>query len=54
MVTFVDDVKTVKDTERFVKGAMQEYADNNGIQAGIYYEDKLAGVIGYHQINWQR
>lgn len=50
---FVDDVKTVKDTERFVKGAMQQYADNNGIQAGIYYEDKLAGVIGYHQINWQ-
>lgn len=50
---FVDDVKTVKDTERFVKNAMQQYADNNGLQAGIYYEGKLAGVIGYHQINWQ-
>lgn len=48
---FVDDVKTVKDTERFIRGAMQQYADNNGLQAGIYYEGKLAGVIGYHQIN---
>lgn len=48
---FVDNVKTVKDTERFIRGAMQQYADNNGLQAGIYYEGKLAGVIGYHQIN---
>ncbi|MFJ7733802.1 GNAT family N-acetyltransferase [Lysinibacillus sp. NPDC097231] len=50
---FVDDVKTVEDTERFVRNAMQQYANNNGIQAGIYYEGKLAGVIGYHQVNWQ-
>lgn len=48
---FVDSVKTVKDTERFIRGAMQQYADNNGLQAGIYYQGKLAGVIGYHQIN---
>lgn len=48
---FVDNVKTVKDTERFIRSAMQQYADNNGLQAGIYYEGKLAGVIGYHQIN---
>ena len=48
---FVDHVKTVQDTERFIRGAMQQYAENNGLQAGIYYEGKLAGVIGYHQIN---
>lgn len=50
---FVDDVKTVEDTERFVRNAMHQYANNNGIQAGIYYEGKLAGVIGNHQVNWQ-
>lgn len=50
---FVDNVKTVKDTEQFVRNAMQQYADHNGIQAGIYYDGKLAGVIGYHQVNWQ-
>lgn len=48
---FVDSVKTIKDTERFILKAMQQYANNNGLQAGIYYEGKLAGVIGYHQIN---
>ncbi|WP_283164877.1 MULTISPECIES: hypothetical protein [unclassified Lysinibacillus] len=42
----MDDVKTVEDTERFVRDAMQQYADNNGLQVGIYYEGKLAGVIG--------
>lgn len=50
---FVDNVKTVKDTEQFVRNAMQQYADHNGIQAGIYYDGKLAGIIGYHQVNWQ-
>lgn len=50
---FVDNVTSVKDTEHFVRNAMQQYVDNNGIQAGIYYEGKLAGVIGYHQVNWQ-
>ena len=50
---FVDNVKTVKDTEQFVRNAMQQYADHNGIQAGIYYDGKLAGVIGFHQVNWQ-
>ncbi len=50
---FVDNVRSVKDTEHFVRNAMQQYVDNNGIQAGIYYEGKLAGVIGYHQVNWQ-
>lgn len=48
---FVDNVKTIKDTERFIRDAMLQYAENNGLQAGIYYEGKLAGVIGYHQIN---
>lgn len=48
---FIDNVKTVKDTERFIRDAMLQYAENNGLQAGIYYEGKLAGVIGYHQIN---
>ncbi len=50
---FVDNVTSVKDTEYFVRNAMQQYVDNNGIQAGIYYDGKLAGVIGYHQVNWQ-
>ncbi|MFJ7649597.1 GNAT family N-acetyltransferase [Lysinibacillus sp. NPDC097279] len=50
---FVDNVTSVKDTEHFVRNAMQQYVDNNGIQAGIYYDGKLAGVIGYHQVNWQ-
>ena len=50
---FVDNERSVKDTEHFVRNAMQQYVDNNGIQAGIYYEGKLAGVIGYHQVNWQ-
>ena len=40
---FVDSVQTIKDTEVFVKKAMRQYADNNGIQAGIYYNGQLAG-----------
>ncbi len=49
---FIDYTKTVADTESFIKSTMQQYANNNGIQCAIWYEGKIAGVIGFHAVNW--
>lgn len=49
---FIDFTKTVSDTENFIKSTMKQFSENNGIQAGIWYEDNLAGVIGFHKIDW--
>ena len=31
---------------------MKQFSDNNGFQAGIWYDGSLAGVIGFHKIDW--
>ncbi len=49
---FIDSNKSVADTEAFIKSTMKQFSDNNGFQAGIWSDDKIAGVIGFHQINW--
>ncbi|MEK3975171.1 GNAT family N-acetyltransferase [Psychrobacillus sp. FSL K6-1267] len=49
---FIDFTKTVSDTENFIKSTMKQFSENNGIQAGIWYEDNLAGIIGFHKIDW--
>ncbi|WP_391209412.1 GNAT family N-acetyltransferase [Psychrobacillus sp. L4] len=49
---FIDYTRTVADTQGFVQSTMKQFSENNGFQAGIWYEDKIAGVIGFHQINW--
>src|SRR6056297_407990 len=49
---WVEDVKEPSDSEDFIKNSRQQFADNNGFQAGIWYKNKLVGVIGYHSIDW--
>lgn len=49
---FIDYTKTVDDTKNFIRSTMKQFSENNGIQAGIWYEGNLAGVIGFHKIDW--
>ncbi len=49
---FIDYTKTILDTQSFIQSTMKQFSENNGVQAGIWYDDQLAGVIGFHQINW--
>jgi ribosomal-protein-serine acetyltransferase len=49
---FIDYNKSVLDTEAFIRSTMKQFSENNGFQAGIWYDEKIAGVIGFHAINW--
>ncbi|SDN18974.1 GNAT family N-acetyltransferase [Alkalicoccus daliensis] len=49
---WVDFINSAEDSGKFIQQALQQLAENNGFQAGIWFEDKLAGVIGMHYINW--
>ncbi len=48
---WVDSTKTVEDTKAFIEFTKKQFASNQGFQAGIWYQDKLVGVIGYHGFN---
>jgi ribosomal-protein-serine acetyltransferase len=49
---FVDGTKEVADTKQFIESTQKQFASNNGIQAGIWYNGNITGVIGFHGINW--
>jgi ribosomal-protein-serine acetyltransferase len=49
---WLDSTQTVEDTRNFIKDSLQQFAANEGFQAGIWYGRAIAGVIGYHRIDW--
>ena len=49
---WVENVKEPSDSEDFINKSREQFAENNGFQAGIWFKNKLVGVIGYHNIDW--
>jgi ribosomal-protein-serine acetyltransferase len=49
---WLDTNKSLRDTKEFIEGSLEQFANNNGFQSGIWFRGKLAGVIGYHKIDW--
>lgn len=50
---WVDDIKTIDDSIRFIKDGFQIYAEQSGLTVGIFYQAKLVGVAGYNSFNWR-
>ncbi|NLK44790.1 MAG: GNAT family N-acetyltransferase [Tissierellia bacterium] len=48
---WVNSNKSVADTRDFIEGSKEKYAANKGFDAGIWYKDEFAGIIGFHSIN---
>lgn len=49
---WVDYETSIDDSWSFVKRSLQRYMDNEGFALGVRYQDRLAGVISYHTIDW--
>ncbi|MFJ8064468.1 GNAT family N-acetyltransferase [Psychrobacillus sp. NPDC096426] len=50
---WVDKRKTVEDFEPIIPIWINNYANNNGFDAGIRYNGELVGMIGLHFIDWK-
>ncbi|PAF17052.1 RimJ/RimL family protein N-acetyltransferase [Terribacillus saccharophilus] len=50
---WVDQNTTVEHSRQFIQHTLDQFASNNGFTAGIWYQGALAGVIGFHKIDWQ-
>jgi ribosomal-protein-serine acetyltransferase len=51
-MAWIDGTQYTVDVLGFIKSARQQFADNNGFQAGIWYRGQVAGVVGFHTIDW--
>jgi ribosomal-protein-serine acetyltransferase len=45
--------QTVQDRKNFIRSALKQFAHNKGFVAGIWHAGRLAGVIGYHALEWE-
>jgi ribosomal-protein-serine acetyltransferase len=50
---WVDTNLTIGDTRNFIKGTLDQFANNAGLHAGIWYQNRIVGVIGFNSIDWQ-
>lgn len=49
---WVDAVTEQTHIVSFVKNAIKQGADNGGFTAGLWIRGELAGIVGYHEIDW--
>jgi ribosomal-protein-serine acetyltransferase len=49
---WVDDTIGVGNTLNFIRTSLQQFANNEGFSAGIWFGHEYAGTIGAHKINW--
>ena len=49
---WVDRTKSADDTREFIRMSLQQFANNEGLVAGIWAKDEFAGTIGFHKVDW--
>ena len=49
---WIDQTVTVLDTERFLANSRLQREQNKGFQAAVIHERKIAGMIGFHNLDW--
>ena len=42
---WVDNSRTVEDSRAFIRSSLQQFAQNEGFQMGIWYKDTFAGAL---------
>jgi ribosomal-protein-serine acetyltransferase len=50
-LVWVDDTRGVGEIRDFIGQSMEQFARDDGYQAGIFVKDRLAGAIGLHYVN---
>jgi ribosomal-protein-serine acetyltransferase len=49
---WVDATRTEDDTLSFIRSALEQFASNSGVVAGIWGPGGIAGVVGMQKIDW--
>ncbi|WP_238933475.1 GNAT family N-acetyltransferase [Brevibacillus choshinensis] len=49
---WLDYTKKVQDTAHFINMTVNQHNNNQGTHYGIWYDGRLAGTLGVHNIDW--
>jgi len=48
----LDENYSLEDSKGFIKRALNRFANNNGFEAGIWFQGELVGEVSYDRIDW--
>lgn len=51
-IPWVKSQYSLEATSAFIRGASRQFAMSDGLQAGIWVDRMIAGVIGFNNVNW--
>lgn len=49
---WVDATRSVDNTHNFIRTCLEQHARNNGFHCCIWYDNRLAGVVGFLYADW--
>lgn len=49
---WVDNSKSIEDVRTWARTTLDQFAANEGYNAGIWVDNRFAGVVGSHKLNW--
>lgn len=50
---WVDATKTLQDTERYIEGTMQGFANRKSLTTAIIFKGEIVGVAGFNAFDWK-
>jgi ribosomal-protein-serine acetyltransferase len=51
-LTWLNDQLSLKDAKEYIRAGLERFAANNGLRAGIWLQDNLAGIVSLHNVIW--
>ena len=49
---WLDTSKSTEDTLYFIRTTLEQFSNNDGFAAGIWYKGSVVGTIGFHKVDW--
>jgi len=49
---WLDNSTTVSDSRAFIDQARERYVNREGLDAGVWYQNRLAGLVSFNYIDW--
>jgi ribosomal-protein-serine acetyltransferase len=49
---WLDMTRTIEEMIAFIDSAIRQQSSGLGFQAGIWYQNQIIGVVGYHHLEW--
>lgn len=52
-ISWIDNIQTIDDAEDYIRYCFDAYAHRDQLDAGLFYKNRLVGVVSYDEFDWE-